>query len=640
MRSAGCRRKLYVSCCGTGCASVFMSSAFVSKATLEAACLEATPWRTGGMLSDLPSTRGGAVKGFKWFPKELICKMNWGGGPLESLGSCVVEFRNAGASRVTYLPQDSSLPFAFKLASAAYTTDENLKEWNADVPNWLIPHRMGYFRQALLGVEFSMLVMERMDTVQEVVLKLQNACPDRSGFVFLTSIVCSVFGLMVRVGDARVSTSDWKLDNLGVRNVHGEIEIKLLDFPASGANSVSEYQCVKDARDSFVKSLFCFGPVDKPPAHQTEWENALVAIQYQVAQWWPKGWFQQSNAGIPTQSAVADLEVKLLALHLHDVPGVLASPAAAAAADQTTGDPTPSADSLPVDQVSSNVDQTLSAKEDSPGDHPRDDGAAASSRSVAPDPNWQRDQADGDPMPSADLLPVDQVSSAPEPSADSLPAEQLLDDGRAGRVSEWQRDLLARIENRQSSRNQEVSSADLEEFLFDFRPRGSAMESYRSYQVSADFRIFAAGESRLPVTEGHEPLAKRVMSAGFDYERIKYQPDDGDDLGLFIRLLLEHMPLHTITPKWSTTACAYKPPNNTDPVVFHRKYATALHQMLGGRPPLWRWRDVGVKFLMLKLFKGKPNEFRWENFKMTEEEIVYAATEATYQYGLERMGIS
>ena len=85
----------------------------------------------------------------------------------------------------------------------------------------------------------------------------------------------------------------------------------------------------------------------------------------------------------------------------------------------------------------------------------------------------------------------------------------------------------------------------------------------------------------------------------------------------------------------------YKAPNNTSPLVFHRKYAVEMAVQLGTQSPsLPTWYSVGVQFLKGKLLwpRALPNDFRWYGFPMCASRIKAAVAEATYQFGMVRMG--
>ena len=72
---------------------------------------------------------------------------------------------------------------------------------------------------------------------------------------------------------------------------------------------------------------------------------------------------------------------------------------------------------------------------------------------------------------------------------------------------------------------------------------------------------------------------------------------------------------------------------------FMREYGVMFHEMLGSEgPPLWHWRLAAITLLRAKLPQDKPNHFKWKDFWMTHKEIDDAATQATYQYAMERLG--
>ena len=109
-------------------------------------------------------------------------------------------------------------------------------------------------------------------------------------------------------------------------------------------------------------------------------------------------------------------------------------------------------------------------------------------------------------------------------------------------------------------------------------------------------------------------------------------------MGLFFSLLLNRMPLHRVQKVWRPKLNDWRAPENTTPVKFHRLYASKFNVLLGESPSLWRWRQSAISFLVGKLPTNVKNDFKWANFTMTLDEIVCAATDATYQFGMERMG--
>ena len=163
--------------------------------------------------------------------------------------------------------------------------------------------------------------------------------------------------------------------------------------------------------------------------------------------------------------------------------------------------------------------------------------------------------------------------------------------------------------------------------------------------IASKLRSAAVAESRFVVTEprdqyeGHISLRERhtIGNLRRKFKYPAYSPGLGDDLKLFISLLLALMPLHRIPDVWSPKEMQWRPPNSASAMKFHRSYALKLAYYLGGCIELWRWRLAVIIFLTKKLPEGSPNELKRGTFSMTPREIRETVTEATYQYGMERI---
>ena len=106
----------------------------------------------------------------------------------------------------------------------------------------------------------------------------------------------------------------------------------------------------------------------------------------------------------------------------------------------------------------------------------------------------------------------------------------------------------------------------------------------------------------------------------------------------FMEILLRFLPLGRIKHGQTGSTGRWELPSKAQIMEFHRSYATEIHELLGGRYELWRWRKVFIKWLNKKIPEVGPNEFNGDNFYMTPAEIERGVTEAVYHYGMLRMG--
>ncbi len=284
-------------------------------------------------IGSLDREKKGAEAGFKSFPLRLNAFVPEGfltgrlGGPsaAASAEKCIgVRFSAAGASRVVYLPVDESIGLAFKFARSNYKRDDNQDEWFSNLPDWLIPEKFHFESQTRLlladevaplkhELKYSVLVIERMTSLEECFLALQEELPVRKSVETVVITICRALTLMAQAGASRISTGDWKLSNLGYRKEEPN-RLRLLDFSGNRLDeSLPAYACVKKAWASFLQSIICLGPRNKPPRYQEEWLSFFANLQEFLGQiWWRKGKFTTEESGVPTASNVADLRKLLL----------------------------------------------------------------------------------------------------------------------------------------------------------------------------------------------------------------------------------------------------------------------------------------------------------------------------------------
>ena len=118
---------------------------------------------------------------------------------------------------------------------------------------------------------YSVLAIERMTSLEEYFLALQEELPVRKSVETVVITICRALKLMAQAGASKISTGDWKLSNLGFRKEE-PVRLRLLDFSGNHLDeSLPAYACVRKAWASFLQSIICIGPRKKPPRHQEEW---------------------------------------------------------------------------------------------------------------------------------------------------------------------------------------------------------------------------------------------------------------------------------------------------------------------------------------------------------------------------------
>ena len=119
-----------------------------------------------------------------------------------------------------------------------------------------------------------------------------------------------------------------------------------------------------------------------------------------------------------------------------------------------------------------------------------------------------------------------------------------------------------------------------------------------------------------------------------------YDPAQGDDIGLYIWLLLENLPLNRVGLVWSKETQTMRPPASTQRVPFHRRFATKIAPRLGRAPSLGTWTKVLREWLTEKCPPGTLNGFGWRDSFLTLQEIDHIAVATTYQYALARLQVA
>ena len=499
--------------------------------------------------------------------------------------------RGAGASRIVYISSGAKL--AFKLADISNYSDDNKDEFDAPVPAWLVPHVHGYFQNKSViaaGTELlvSVLIVDEMDfTLQDLGKTVPDASAMDTARQDYAEAIAAAWGLLARAGkETNCAFGDWSIANLMVARRCGAVDVRLVDWAGTNISEGSPYQRVKRAKNTLLRDLSCIRDANSSGA---AWFDGLELFKNICHRWWPAGLFNNVD-GVPTVEDVKGLRKDLLlgVEHLRNISSA-----------------TPPASSAPL------------------------------ASTVLPEPSAP---------PAAPAIVMDANHAEPQNQSEKRHRTTTVKPVEAGMaVSPWGQAILKSLDIRSGLREGDVASLDVENFMYDFPPKSTAEQSLRASAIADEFRTAAATESRLIVTaargefEGHISLRERVHSG-----KLPRLPTIsallGDDLMLFIRLLLALMPLHRIALVWSPKEQKYWLPNSASAMKFHRSYWPKLAEHLGARSELWRWRDTFIAFLTTMIPEGSPNQFKWGGFWMTPREIADAVTEATYQYGMERMG--
>ena len=119
----------------------------------------------------------------------------------------------------------------------------------------------------------------------------------------------------------------------------------------------------------------------------------------------------------------------------------------------------------------------------------------------------------------------------------------------------------------------------------------------------------------------------------------QYLPHEGDQIGLFLRLLHHNLPMHSVDPVWKPKLGKRLPPTNATEFQFVSDYMGRFRKWVGDKPSLWTWQQETEAFLLYWCPPGKQNGFKWKdstredgNWTLTAEECKQIAYVTTYQY--------
>ena len=103
---------------------------------------------------------------------------------------------------------------------------------------------------------------------------------------------------------------------------------------------------------------------------------------------------------------------------------------------------------------------------------------------------------------------------------------------------------------------------------------------------------------------GKIPVDRRIRNGLVTHIPV-YNPELGDDLALYIRVLLERLLLSRIIRVSSGKAGEYVLPKNATAMGFHRNYSKELAESQGERSSVRRWRSVFSAFLLERSHTAK-----------------------------------
>ena len=205
-------------------------------------------------------------------------------------------------------------------------------------------------------------------------------------------------------------------------------------------------------------------------------------------------------------------------------------------------------------------------------------------------------------------------------------------------------EATARIFDAWASRADHVDEISLNQFIdwkWDNENRFGDVHVDLKWDVVNDFfrrkslRTRTSGSNSLSIPE-------RIAQGGnaFQLKHLQaFDPEEGDNQGLFFTLLLAELPLHRVKRN-----CNGNLPKSTDPGEFHRRFAKRYKEWLGPRPTLARWQEVTEDFLTRWCPPGKKNGFKWldpaapqENWTLDDKEIERIAFKTTFQYAVASM---
>ena len=493
----------------------------------------------------------GALRTLGWLPDKMSVKV-W--RPGESVAREQIVCCGAGASRVVYRSLVS--PLAFKIADVDNYSDDNRSEHESPVPTWLVPRVHGYLPNKRLGnLQVSVLIMDQMErSLRDMGKKVPHEESMEAAQREYVEAVAGAWTLLARAAaETNCVLSDWNIGNLMVTKCDGLLDVRLIDWAGTYTSTQSSYQRVKKARITLLRDLSCFSDACSSGA---AWFDALGLLANVCYKWWPPGFFPKwDGPGVPTVHDVHELREQLLSK-------IQGSPVS-----EESVPPAP-AEVLPTDDVVMSIQ-----------------GSPVSEASVPPAPVEVR--------PTDDVVLSSTPAASPRTST-PVACEPTLSERSV--LTPCAQAILKALDVRRRPRAGIVSAAQLEDFMYDFPPQGNVEASMRATTIAAEYRPVAAQDHRLfqssarPHFEGHVPLRERVMNGPLPRPPV-YMPDLGDDLQLFVRLLLNLMPLDRIKLVWSTKDETWRMPkmrmpcDSTESILFslHRPWALALNYGVGVR---------------------------------------------------------
>ena len=185
---------------------------------------------------------------------------------------------------------------------------------------------------------------------------------------------------------------------------------------------------------------------------------------------------------------------------------------------------------------------------------------------------------------------------------------------------------------------------DFEEWQFDNQPFFDKVD----VQVNLDLVLEFFNQKKAPFRRceafKRESLSieERIIKGNEFFDPgyfAQYLPHEGDQIGLFLRLLHHNLPMHSVAPVWKSKSRKWMPPTNATVFGFVRDYMGRFREWVGVNPSLWKWQEQTEGFLRRWCPAGKQNGFKWQDatredgiWTLTAEECKQIAYVTTHQY--------
>ena len=188
--------------------------------------------------------------------------------------------------------------------------------------------------------------------------------------------------------------------------------------------------------------------------------------------------------------------------------------------------------------------------------------------------------------------------------------------------------------SRGSRRVMNMSHSATSLFIEDFHPdyRVANGKNFHAIAASLFKQLQSDPGPRSFSTKRFKSLEKRFQEDDFPCFFPSRLPHDGDMWRVYFELLLEALPLETITLVPHKNGIPSLP-NSTKPENFHRNHWRLFQTALGVTPSLQNIRQFTIEYFKRRCPPDRDNDFKWPDFKFTEADLDARVTYATYEFG-------